>query len=177
MLLFSESPVETHNICPECHKRTVELAYQGPRHQVSDTERMVRRAHDLGPLAPPVAHQLYDEVQRWTYKPGWKLAITYTNTDPFMDGTNTDPFMDGLTRLRIEFKALDSRGSGAMIPIVGHYAVPMLYHGLGSRFSEEELTWFRHWLVDTLMEAEQHELREWLRRDGELHDDPHRTDR
>lgn len=167
MLLFSENAVETHNLCPSCHKRSIEVNYPGPRHLASDAERAVHRSYDLGPGAPPVAHQLYDEVERWTYKPGWKLAITYTNTDPFMDG---------LIRLRIEFKALDSRGSGAMIPIVGHYAVPMLYHGLGSRFSEEELTWFRHWLVDTLMETERHELREWLRFDDELHDDPHRTD-
>lgn len=173
MLLFSENPVETHNICPKCHKRTVELAYQGPRHQASDTERMVRRAYNLGPAAPPIAHQLYDEVERWTYKPGWKLAITFT------PGT-TEFGLHGSIRLLVQFKALDSRGSGQVIPVVGQYAVPMVDAFALSdtgRLPEEELAWFRHWLVDMLMEAERHELREWLRRDGELYDDPHRTDK
>jgi hypothetical protein len=29
-------------------------------------------------------------------------------------------------------------------------------------------------LVQTIQEAERHESREWLRRDGEIHDDPHK---
>lgn len=172
MLLFSENPVETHNLCPACHRRTVELDYRGP--QYTDTDRRVRRSLHLGPTAPQVARQLYDEVERWTYKPGWKLWIEYSDVgDPFSGPPKH------LVKLRVKFKALDSRGSGSMAPVEGTYAVPMAYGNTigGGLLTEEEMGWFRHWLVDMLLETERHELREWLRRDGELHDDPHRTDK
>lgn len=162
-------PPVVYQECRTCGERRAEAAKREP----TDTQRRELRERRIGWSAPLCVQQLYDEVERWTYKPGWRMWIEYRPIAINMYSSTVDN-----VRLRIEFDAVDSRGSGVVMPIGGSHAPPMFGYILeDGTLTEQEIEYFRRWLVDTLMEAERHELREWLRFDGELYDDPHRTDK
>ena len=108
------------------------------------------------------------EIQRYTYKPGWHLT---TRTEP--GGLQFAPFphVDGKLynlRLNIDFSAEDSRNPGRRIALHAERLIP-------AGIPEEGL--LRRWLIDVLQDIEYHELREWLRYDGQLVDDPHAESR
>lgn len=98
------------------------------------------------------------ELARWTYKPGWRLAIVPAGGTPW-----ASPL------LTVDYIADDSReslsGIRGQVKISSRHEVPSL--------TVDDLELFGPWLADVLAEVERHEMREWLRRDGDLFDDPH----
>lgn len=96
---------------------------------------------------------LQRELARWSYKPGWSMHIA----------PNPGPWEAGI--LNVRYQAPDSRNPSSTIAIGGSEVV-----SLG--VIEGEVP-FGVWLESALMRVERHELREWLRRDGLLYDDPH----
>ena len=69
---------------------------------------------------------------------------------------------------RIRYVAPDSRGTGRETVVQGRVPVPPY---LADTRDEDA---FARWLQHTLLDLERHESQEWLRRDGEIYDDPHR---
>lgn len=128
-------------------------------------------------------HWLKTEVARWSYKPGFTfeaIAPERPLAGPFDPaGYSWDP------KLRITAMLPDSRKETPVYPYeeeVGDDFVPRLrterkvipisqtlmvpYY---LETSDEFARWFSHVLAD----FEHHEQREWMRRDGQLVDDPH----
>lgn len=95
------------------------------------------------------------QLARFSYRPGWSLTIVPGATY----------FEDG--RIVVDYGAADSRDPSRTVPVRISFAVPLGLIGL----RDEEV--FARWLQGVLFEAERHESREWLRRDGVLFDDPH----
>ena len=133
---------------------------------------------------------LVGEVKRYSYKPGCQMWVT----PPEVSGNNwmlhlqmrvpdsrssiQRPVDDIQVYYRTEYEdsVFDDRllsrlrdsgydKAGPTITVQGRYAIP--------RFFQGEREQFRIWLTHTLMALEEHEMREWLRYDGELVDDPH----
>jgi hypothetical protein len=96
---------------------------------------------------------LQRELARWEYKPGWRLRIV---PDP-------GPWETGI--LSVRYETPDSRNPLRTIAIGGSEIVSLSV--------VEGMVPFGVWLESALMRMEEHELREWLRVDGELYDDPH----
>lgn len=102
-------------------------------------------------------NRLEAELARWTYKPGWTFELERPPPhDSFAVGS-----------IVVRYQALDSRGSGETIPIVVRWAVDVYL------LQDEHEQVFQRWLQARVLDAERHESREWLRRDGGIFDDPH----
>jgi hypothetical protein len=107
------------------------------------------------PPAPPIAPAdawLAVELARYTYKPGWSLQVEQSGT---------------IQCIVVRYTALDSRAAQFarrdIALTVRLYVPPFIEHG-------DE---FAMWLLMALTSIEEHEAREWLRRDGEIYADPH----
>lgn len=98
--------------------------------------------------------RLQEELARWTYKPGWEMRIV---ADP-------SPWVSAM--LIVRFHAPDSRDPSRTIPVEAREVVDM---GVIEGYVP-----FGVWLSSRLLRMEHHESREWLKRDGEIYDDPHR---
>jgi hypothetical protein len=98
------------------------------------------------------------ELARFTYKPGWVLAFE----PPPEDG--------GRPSLVVDFVVQDSYHPGREIPIHSRRQVPEHFTEL-PEWQRPEV--FARWLGESLRRVEEHESREWLRRDGQVFDDPH----
>lgn len=96
------------------------------------------------------------QVARYTYKPGWNLVVDDCDT--------------GLVCLAVYYLAPDSYDPDRTIKIARVEAVPPYI----TRLRDPEA--FGLWLSHVLVDAEVHESREWLRRDGKILNDPHRKD-
>lgn len=99
------------------------------------------------------------QLVRFTYRPGWRLAIDapYSIVNDWIG----DP------RLVVEYVAPDSQQPDRTIPLQLTMLIPS---EIG--WARDE-TLFAAWLARSLLLAEEHESREWLRRDGQICDDPH----
>lgn len=102
--------------------------------------------------------ELQNELARWGYKPGWRLEIV------------SDPVAPGWHRyaLLVRYDADDSRSPGRKIQIASRQQLP----GEHIRDSEE----FARVLRQIVLDIEEHEMREWLHRDGQIFDDPHKAE-
>jgi len=99
---------------------------------------------------------LREQLARFSYRPGWRLSIE-PGISLYTSGT-----------LLVRYRAPDSNHPERTIPITFRTALPPA-DVFGGR---EEF--FAEWLQSTLYDLERHESRrEWLRRDGEIYDDPH----
>lgn len=94
------------------------------------------------------------ELTRYTYRPGWKMTITAGHMP-------TGPAM-----LVVRYEALDSRDPTRVHQFRAHRSI-------GPYGPDSDPDKFARELQHRLFDLEQHESREWLRRDGELLDDPH----
>jgi hypothetical protein len=103
---------------------------------------------------------LREQLARFTYRPGWTMQIQ---------------LQQGLMLLgpeylvRINFRVADTYAPGRDIPLVAVFHISP--HIAAER--DEEL--FARWLQGVLLDVERHESREWLRRDGTIYDDPHKS--
>ena len=96
---------------------------------------------------------LQRELTRWSYKPGWTMRI---QPDP-------GPWETGI--LCVRYQTPDTYDPQRVITIGGQEMVSLSV--------VEGMVPFGLWLETALMRMEQHELREWLRRDGKIYNDPH----
>lgn len=87
---------------------------------------------------------LASRIARYSYKPGWRVDLC----------------------LRVRATVPDSRNPGQTTPIESKVDLP---EGIGG-WTDEALD---GWLEKRLIFVETHEVREWLRRDGVLVNDPH----
>lgn len=99
-----------------------------------------------------------EQLARITYKPGWKFEI------------DRSLFLTGSAYLTITFKAEDTYHPGTTVDVGGAVPLYMLPHHVGAEDA------FLHALARQIHDMEIHESREWLRRDGEIFDNPHRDD-
>ena len=99
--------------------------------------------------------QLRAELARWTYRPGWKFEIQAGMTCG----------LDQMFILHVTYEAADSRAPWKTTLIKSSHP----------GFAEEiEMMGFAAWLQRIMFKVERHESREWLWRDGEIFDDPHK---
>jgi hypothetical protein len=105
--------------------------------------------------APMTTDWSRDQLARFSYRPGWRLSIE-PGISPWTSGT-----------LLVRYRAPDSNHPERTTLIKFRTALPPA-DAFGGR---EEL--FAEWLQSTLLDLEWHESREWLRRDGEIYDNPH----
>lgn len=96
---------------------------------------------------------LTKQLARYTYKPGYTMTIVRE--------LGSAPF------LLVEFVTTDSRQTDKQGRIKFRRMVPYYLGGVGMERQ------FGDWLQHQLVDLEVHELREWLRLDGEIRDDPH----
>jgi hypothetical protein len=168
MQAFSDLEIPQRTVTCDC------VLHPGDSHTVVGvdrrTGRIERDIENACRFLSPKGLLLQDEIRRWSYKPEtwfWIEQLSLVH-DAFMA-------FDSQFALRVISVVPDSYNPGRKIEVVGKHAVPMWIADDPRRAIEAgELG---HWLQDTLMEMERHEMREWLKRDGVLHDDPHRTDR
>jgi len=124
------------------------------RAQLDDDEREAGIALGRGDLMTDPCW-FREQLARFSYRPGWRLSIN-PGMSLWASGT-----------LIVRYTAPDSHHPERNIPITFQAALPP-----GEVFGgREEL--FAEWLQSTLLDLEQHESREWLRRDGEIYDNPH----
>lgn len=105
--------------------------------------------------------RMRDELDKYTYKPGWDLEIL----TPAYSGYET-----GI--LAIEYTADDSREEGRKIRVGSKHTIPEYIADLLPDHPDQ----FGHWLAEMILAVERHEAQEWLRYQGEIVDDPHLTD-
>ena len=103
---------------------------------------------------------LREQLARFTYRPGWTMTIE----EPFLPGAIA-------YQIKIAYPVVDSRDQRRTIEVGGRFVVPPMI----AEERDEKL--FAHWLASTLLDCEWHESREWLRRDGDIYDDPHSEQR
>lgn len=94
------------------------------------------------------------QLKRFTYKPGWKLEVF-----------PSDAALASCV-LVISWRVDDSRKPGEQVTV---QSVHPLYSGAHDKDPDA----FADALAHYIRAAEHHESREWLRRDGEIYDDPH----
>jgi hypothetical protein len=113
---------------------------------------------DTGVRVSPLTW-LRDQLSRYTYRPGWTLEI----------GPEPGPVssMSSAGRLVISFRETDSRDPSRTTRVRSTNVIPI---PVAEMFDEAI---FADWLQRTLFVVEMHESREWLRRDGQIYDDPH----
>lgn len=100
--------------------------------------------------------RLQRELARYTYRPGWTLEI------------QPEPSFYSLGALLIRYQTEDARNPGTLGTFESLRSIPEML--------AEYPDFFGRWLQQQLLDIEHHESREWLRRDGQLYDDPHATD-
>lgn len=98
----------------------------------------------------PRIEWLTRELERWSYKPGWRLSVS---NNMFMPHFMTS------------FKCEDTYNPGSMIEPCK--ATPLF------RVPIHDEDVFARWLAREVRDVEIHESREWLKRDGKIYDDPH----
>jgi hypothetical protein len=98
---------------------------------------------------------LWDELARYTYRPGWVLTVEWS-------GLVFDP-----PTLVVRYTAPDSNDPARDLSLVFRSVIPP--EVTECRNSGD----FGGWLAHMLRLVEEHELREWLRRDGVRVSDPH----
>lgn len=98
------------------------------------------------------------QLARFTYKPGWKMRV-----EPLH---RLDPAKHGVGVLIITVRVEDTYRPGVMVDVE---SVRALYPGTHDQDADHFAMLVAAWLKD----VEIHESREWLRRDGEVFDDPH----
>jgi hypothetical protein len=109
----------------------------------------------IDPFADHLAvKRLQEELARWSYKPGWSMRI---EPDP-------SPWVPAM--LIVRFEAPDSRDPSNVIQLEQRQIVDM---GVVEGFVP-----FGVWVQSMLRRMEFHESQEWLRRDGEIFEDPHK---
>jgi hypothetical protein len=109
------------------------------------------------PPAPSIAPAdawLAVELARYTYKPGWSLQAESSVLGPCIMVRYTAP-----DSRAAQFKRRD-------LALAVRLDVPPFVHP--DRGGD-----FAMWLLMALTTVEEHEAREWLRRDGEIYADPH----
>lgn len=111
------------------------------------------------PLRPCGNSWLDQQLHRFRYKPQFHCAVA--ETDPWAAARGT-------YNLRIWFRTEDTYNPGRTLTITGIHMVPPYF--LDRRDADE----FAQWLLHTLCSLEEHEAREWFRRDGEIFDNPHK---
>jgi hypothetical protein len=103
---------------------------------------------------------LVAQLARFTYRPGWTLKIVPAEYHWGVSDYN----------LEVVGLVLDARGSGKTTQIRSLQPIPPF-------FEDQDELQFARWLQHQLFDLERHESREWLRRDGEIYDDPHKEKR
>ena len=99
---------------------------------------------------------LRQQLDRYTYRPGWSLTIQ-----------PSAPFVGDLFHLTVVYPAADSRDPTRTDRLRFNTTVPPYI----AEQRDEDL--FAKWLQSALFDVERHESQEWLRRDGQIYDDPH----
>lgn len=99
---------------------------------------------------------LRNELGLWTYKPGWRFELITSPTPAWS--------LLGKSYLRITAKVEDTYNPGVMIDIGGQF--PLWTEG------RDEMHFGRS-LQAAVFDAEQHESREHLKRNGIIWDNPH----
>lgn len=103
------------------------------------------------PTWGPSPEWVREQLARFTYKPGWKFEVRNSDIPP-------------AAYVAISFEAEDTYNPGKIVnPGMGAY----LYEVPDT---EDR---FAAWLASKVKAMEVHESREWLRRDGQMWDDPH----
>jgi hypothetical protein len=98
------------------------------------------------------------ELARFTYKPGWKFQV--------FSYAPERPLVGAMCTLMIKLRVPDTYHPENIIDV---QSVHGLYAGVHDA-SEEA---FARYLAECIAYVELHEAREWLRRDGEIYDNPH----
>jgi hypothetical protein len=93
------------------------------------------------------------------YKPGWEFLIT--------DAYDSNGLPDGRLVLTVSHRELDVTNPKNLITIVFNQMIEV------SMLEAAGVEWFKHIIFEAIREAEMHELREWLKFDGENLEDPH----
>lgn len=123
---------------------------------------------DLGHAARAVGRAkrftwLRGELERYTYKPNFTLEMVHIATDRWYDAYLCGTFRAPDSR----HTPLDAPDNWPTIALNFTVAVPV---PLGD---DRDSEMFAVWLRSVLRRVEEHESDEWLRRDGELINDPH----
>ena len=80
MLDYLYDPPTVTHLCPGCLETRLALKSR----ELTPSQRNHLKRERLGLGAPVCAHQLYEEVERWTYKPGWRMWIEHiSGTEPY----------------------------------------------------------------------------------------------
>jgi hypothetical protein len=108
---------------------------------------------------PSLTGVLPDLLRKLTYKPGWRFWLRRVD---WMLSSNTLLF-------EIRFQAQNSNNPEESLKFAREIVIPE--HWL-EFYSGDEQFW-RHWLRAQIMDAEMHELDEWLRIDGIMMNNPH----
>jgi hypothetical protein len=107
-----------------------------------------------------------DQLKRFTYRPKWYVTAADRHY-----GSSPDifsPFNMTDVEVRVWFEAEDSRHPHETVKVGDRRHVPS--YVLEERNEELFAQWFQRWIIS----MEEHESREWLRRDGKIYDDPHK---
>lgn len=102
---------------------------------------------------------LTTQLKRFTYKPGWTFEIRL----PDYGFSRFGEFMLYIT-MRVE----DTYHPGRMVEVFAAKPIYAMDH------MDHNETAFAHMLAGHILEVEHHESREWLRRDGDIYDNPHK---
>ena len=124
------------------------------------------------------------EMARWSYKPGFTFEVVRPErrvSAPFEPG-----WYGEMPSLRITAMLPDSRKETAVYPYVMELddlgeprprlerrLIP-ISQTIAVPYYAETTEDFARWLASVLRDFEHHESREWLCRDGEIYDDPHK---
>ncbi len=109
--------------------------------------------------------RLRDELERYTYRPDWKLEIVA----PGAGG----PVL-GYYSVRVTGRVLDAYDPTKTVQVTSLQAIPWAFCEFTDQLRFDWRDEFGQWLQRALFDVERHESQEWLRRDGELYDDPHK---
>ena len=104
----------------------------------------------------PLAHVdawVDQQLCRFRYKPGWRCVAESSSQG---------------TLLRTIMETEDTYNPGRTVKITGVQQIP--YYVVEARDPDQ----FAQWLLHVLISLEEHEAREWFRRDGEIFDNPHK---
>lgn len=107
-----------------------------------------------GETAVDDATWVWEQLDRCSYKPGWSLYAG-------LDGMVQKPYV------MATFDAPDARGGNKSVNVGSRSNPP------DDVVKSRSESGFMIWLHQFLLNMEQHELQEWLRRDGKLWNDPH----
>jgi len=104
---------------------------------------------------------LQGQLDRYSYRPRWSWLIV-RGEDPYLGP------LANVWQVRITFWTTDAYNPEREVEIISVQAVPPFV------VTERDPELFKRWFQTVIFDAEMHESREWLRRDGLLVDDPHK---